>query len=158
MSYWAIVQTHSQREELAAAGLERKGFGIYLPRIKLGMRRQLVPLFPNYLFVRIHAIWYPVLSTVGVIRLLRNGEREPSRIDEAIVREIRAREVRGVVRLPRRIVPGDRVRIVRGSFRDHIGVYEGMSGKEREHVLLELLGRKVRIEMNTDDFTPELAS
>jgi len=152
---WGIIQTHSNREAVAAAELARKGIQNYLPRIaiigRLGTRR-LVPLFPGYLFVRIGPLWYPIISTVGVLRLLRNGERQPARIDDAIVRDIRAREVRGIVQLPKRIAVGDRVKIIRGSFRDHVAVYEGMSGKERQRVLLELLGRQVRVELDPDDF------
>src|SRR5262245_52974356 len=124
MSYWAIVQTHSMRESVAAYHLARRGYGTYLPQIAeeradVAPRRQLVPLFPSYLFVRIKTVWYPVLSTVGVMRLLRNGGNEPSRVDPALLEEIRAREVGGVVRIPvRPLLPGDRVRILRGSFRD----------------------------------------
>jgi hypothetical protein len=36
-------------------------------------------------------------------------------------------------------------------FRDHIGVYDGQSGKDRERVLLALLGRMVRVEVPTAD-------
>src|SRR5262245_11810504 len=155
MDGWGIVQTHANREAIAAAELARKGFENYLPRIAVTSRRgtrRPVPLFPGYLFVRIVTVWYPVISTVGVLRLLRNGEREPARIDDAIVRDIRSREVRGIVRLPKRIAIGDQVKIIRGSFRDHVAVYEGMSGKERQRVLLELLGRQVRVELDPDDF------
>ena len=155
MDGWGIVQTHANREAIAAAELARKGFENYLPRIAVTSRRgtrRPVPLFPGYLFVRIARAWYPILSTNGVLRLLRNGQREPARIEDVIVRDIRAREVRGIVRLPKRIAAGDRVRIVRGSFRDQIAVYEGMSGKERQRVLLEFLGRQVRVELDPDDF------
>jgi hypothetical protein len=41
-----------------------------------------------------------------------------------------------------------------GSFRDHIGIYEGQNGKDRERVLLELLGRKVAVECKRADFSP----
>jgi transcriptional antiterminator RfaH len=158
MGYWSIVQTHSQRERLAAEQLAQRGFHVYLPKIrittKLGGRRvhSLVPLFPSYLFLRIDRVWYPVLSTVGVLRVLRNADREPARLDDEIINEIRGREVRGIIKLPKPVRIGDRVRIVRGSFRDHVGVYEGMSGKERERVLLDLLGRKVPVELDPEDF------
>lgn len=149
MSYWAIAQTHAQRENAAADHLKRQGFVIYLPCIEVKKRR--APLFPGYLFVRINSVWYPILSTIGVMRLLRNGEQEPSKLADHIVRKIREREVRGIVKLPKRLQPGMQVRILRGTFKDFIGIYDGMSGKERERVLLELLGRKVPIQIHPDD-------
>ena len=153
MTYWAIAQCHPQQEWRAEDHLKRKGFEIYLPRIKVSIkgRKRITPLFPGYLFVRINSVWYPILSTVGVLRVLRNGEAEPSRIEEKIVKNIREREIRGLVKLPKRIQPGDQVRILRGTFKDHIAIYDGMSGKERERVLLELLGRKVPIDIHPDD-------
>lgn len=149
MSYWAIAQTHPQRESAAFDHLKRQGFHAYLPCIEVKKRR--APLFPGYLFVRIESVWYPIQSTRGVMRVLRNGNEEPSRIGDLIVRKIREREVRGIVKLPKRLQPGMQVRILRGTFKDFIGIYDGMNGKERERVLLELLGRKVPIEIHPDD-------
>ena len=151
--YWGIAQTHSQREGAAAEHLERKGFEVYLPRIKISLKgqRRITPLFPGYLFVRINAAWYPILSCIGVMRLLRNGAQEPSRIEDKIVQDIQEREIRGIVKLPKRLQPGDQVRILRGTFKDHIAIYDGMNGKERERVLLELLGRKVPVDIHPDD-------
>jgi len=163
MSYWSIVQTHSQRERVAAEQLAQRGFHVYLPKIrittKLGARRvhNLVPLFPSYLFLQIDRVWYPVLSTVGVLRVLRNGDREPARLDDQIISEIRGREVHGIIKLPKPVRVGDRVRIVRGSFLDHVGVYEGMSGRERARILLDLLGRKVPVEIDPEDFALHVA-
>ena len=44
-----------------------------------------------------------------------------------------------------RFSPGDKVRVVGGALCDSIGLYEGMSSRERVAILLELLGRKVRV-------------
>jgi len=155
VTYWGIAQCHPQQEGRAEEHLKRKGFEIYLPRIKISLkgRKRITPLFPGYLFVRINNVWYPILSTIGVLRVLRNGDAEPSKIEDKYVKSIQGREVRGVVKLePRqRMQPGDQVRILRGTFKDHIAIYDGMSGKERERVLLELLGRKVPIDIHPDD-------
>ena len=45
----------------------------------------------------------------------------------------------------RRFAPGERVRIVDGVFADSLGLFEGMADRERVAILLDLLGRKVRI-------------
>jgi len=154
MSYWGIAQCHSQRELVAEEHLKRKGFLVYLPRIKVNIkgRKRITPLFPGYLFVRINSAWYPILSTIGVMRVLRNGEA-PSHIEDKIVKNIQGHEIRGLVKLepPQRMRPGDQVRILRGTFKDHIAIYDGMSGEERVKVLLEMLGRKVPIKIHPDD-------
>ena len=57
---------------------------------------------------------------------------------------------------PNRLKVGDRVRIVnQTNFRDHIGLYQGMSGKERVYVLLELLGRQVRVDLPCTEIQPQ---
>ena len=45
---------------------------------------------------------------------------------------------------------GDKIRIVGGVFCDSVGLYEGLSSSERVAILLELLGRKVRIFLGTE--------
>jgi len=153
MSTWAVVQTEAMREIAVIALLERLGLSIYFPRIKI--RKRITGLFPGYLFVQLGAQWYPVLWTPHVIRLLMAGDR-PARLDDAIVAELRRREVGGFVRMPKppRLHHGQRVKVVRGSFDGQIGIYDGMSGRDRERVLLELLGRKVRLELASADVQP----
>ena len=47
-------------------------------------------------------------------------------------------------------MPGDKVRIVGGAFGDCYGLYEGLSAHERVAILLDLLGRKVRVVLDSD--------
>ena len=47
-------------------------------------------------------------------------------------------------------IVGDKVRVVDGPFVECLGLFEGMSDAERVTILLELLGRKVRVLLNTD--------
>lgn len=150
MSYWAVVQTESQREHLARQWLMRKSYETYMPRIK--QRKRAALLFPTYLFVRIVDRWYPVRWTPGVLRLLMSGE-EPAHLSESIVDQIKNREVGGFVRLPKapKLERGARVRVLTGRFVGKIGLYEGMGPKDRERVLLELLGRMVPVELAKGD-------
>ena len=141
---WAVVQTQSQREHAVRLLLMRIGFETYLPRIK--HRGRIAPLFPSYVFVRIVDRWYPVRWIPYVIRLIMAGE-QPAAVPETFMAEIRKRERNGFVKLPLPFKPGQKVRISKGSFAGHIGVYAGMSGKQRERVLLELLGQIVQVEL-----------
>jgi transcriptional antiterminator RfaH len=149
VSYWTVAQTESQRERVAADHLERGGFEVYLPRIK-NRRKKIEPLFPCYLFVRVIDRWHVINRTIGILRVLTCCDH-PARVTDEIINELRAREnPHGFVRLPKP-KPGKHVRILRGSFADHVGVYEGASGKDRERVLLALLGRMVVVDVRPAD-------
>ena len=152
---WAVVQCEAMREHAVRLLLMRGHYVTYLPRIKLYGR--ITPLFPSYLFVNIACMrWYPILWTPHVIRLLMAGD-QPAKLPEDIVTHIRKREQNGLVKLPnvsRQLKKGQKVRVIRGSFEGQIGLYEGMSGKDRERVLLELLGQAVVVDMPGKDIAP----
>jgi transcriptional antiterminator RfaH len=72
----------------------------------------------------------------------------PVSVDDSVVDALKAREDEsGFVRLERRspFSPGDRVRVVDGAFVDSIALVEGVTDRERVSILLEFLGRKVRV-------------
>jgi transcriptional antiterminator RfaH len=147
--YWTVAQTESQREHIAALHLIRNGFEVYCPRIK-NRKKQVEPLFPTYLFVRIELRWHVINATIGILRVLTSCDH-PARVSDEVIEEIRGREnSAGFVRLPKP-TPGKRVRIVRGMFADHVGIYEGSSGKDRERVLLALLGQMVTVNVRPAD-------
>jgi transcriptional antiterminator RfaH len=143
---WSVAQCETRREHIAARFLTDQGFETYLPKIRI--KKRVVPLFPSYVFVRILDRWYPINSTVGVVHLLLAGD-QPARLNDKIVNEIKQKERHGIVRLPdpKGLRPGQKVRVIRGAFEGHVGIYQGMSGKDRERILLELLGRKVSVEL-----------
>lgn len=78
---------------------------------------------------------------------------EPAPVPEAVIAALRAREDEsGLIRLPTkpRFAPGDKVRLIEGSFADCLGLFEEMRDSERLSVLLDLLGRKVRVLLSID--------
>ena len=155
-SRWYLAQTQPRAEAKASLNLRRQGFEVYLPRY-LKQRRHArrvepvtAPLFPGYLFVAIDINaqrWLSIDSTFGVTRLVRDGDR-PAAVPPAIITALKCREdAKGLVVLDQRprFSPGDKVRVLEGAFRDCYGLYEGMSAGERVAILLDLLGRKVRV-------------
>jgi transcriptional antiterminator RfaH len=158
---WYVVQTQANSENKAVAHLARQGFATYLPRY-LKRRRHArrvevvaAPLFPRYLFVEIDMTvqrWRSIFSTVGVSRLVCNGER-PAPVPDDLIGSLRSREdVSGLIRLLHRpnFRPGDKVRVLEGAFYDCLGIYDGMSDRERVGILLDLLGRKVRVLLDAE--------
>jgi transcriptional antiterminator RfaH len=153
---WYVVQTQPHCETRAVWHLERQGYATYLPRYQKRRRHArrveivAAPLFPRYLFVSIDMAtqrWRSIHSTVGVSRLVCNGD-EPAILAEGVVEGLRRRESdAGFVRLDSRprFVIGEQVRIVDGIFASYLGLFDGISDGERVAVLLDMLGRKVRV-------------
>jgi transcriptional antiterminator RfaH len=153
---WFVVQTRTNGETKAARNLERQGFPVYLPRyLKRRSHARKIeivgsPLFPRYLFVAIDLAaqrWRSIQSTLGVSHLVCRGDR-PCAVDDAVIRALKAREDQnGFIKLERRInfLPGDKVRLVEGAFTDSLALVEGVSERDRIAILLNFLGRQVRI-------------
>jgi len=158
---WYVAQTHPHAEVKAGLHLTRQGFEIYLPRY-LKKRRHArrvetvaAPLYPGYVFVAIDCgvqRWRSIQSTIGVSRLVCHGD-DPAAVPEGIVEELKRRQDKnGLIGFERRdrFNPGDTVRVVEGAFSDCLGLYEGIDDRERAAILLDLLGRKVRVVLPSD--------
>lgn len=154
MDAWYVVRTQPTAEIKAAQHLDRQGYRVYLPRWR--KRRSharrvdwvAAPLFPRYLFVGFDVActpWRAIQSTIGISQLiLRAGM--PAPVPDGIVDEIRRRETAdGLIEVAHGYRRGDSVSIGEGPFSDHIGMFDGMTDSERVAVLLDLLGRKVRV-------------
>lgn len=165
MTAWYVVYTQPNRETAAQEHLRRQGYDVYLPQYrrwrKHARRRELVsrPLFPRYMFVALDLLrqsWRPILSTVGVIDLLRFGEL-PTPVPEGLVEDIRTRELVDPIDHSAHaavLAPGTRVRVVAGPFADLVGRFCEMADRDRVYLLLDLLGRQVKTCLASDDVVP----
>ena len=158
---WYVVQTQVNCEVKAADNLRRQGYEAYLPRY-LKRRRHArkvdftaKPLFPRYMFVAIDLAtqrWRSIQSTFGVSRLVTYGD-EPAALPEGVVGALKAREDgEGFVKLDARpaFAPGDKVRVLAGAFMDNAGLFNAMADHDRVSILLDMLGRKVRVLLDAD--------
>lgn len=152
---WYAVHTRPHAEKQAAAHLRNQGFTTYLPcyrkRRSHARRIEVVqaPVFPRYLFIQMdeHAApWRAVRSTLGVADIVRLGER-PAPVPEGIVEAIQAREGRdGLVSIfVNQFDKGEKLCIAAGAFQGQTGLFEGAGDDERVVILLDLLGRGVRV-------------
>lgn len=156
LTKWYAAQTHVNAELSAAGHLKRQGFDVYLPMHKKlrshARRREWVarPLFPRYLFVGVNETnqrWRAIKSTIGITNLVGFGGG-PAPIDEDIITSIRAREDEtGMVTLATCSVfkKGEPVKLQGGALSEHIGLFESIDDKMRVTILLDLLGRQLRV-------------
>jgi transcriptional antiterminator RfaH len=158
---WFVAHTQPHAEAKATAHLSRQGFEIYFPRY-LKRRRHArkietvaAPLFPRYVFVAVDTSaqrWRSIYSTIGIARLVCNGD-EPAAVPDAVVDALKSREdAGGFIKLDFRssFRSGDKIRVLDGAFSSYFGLFEGMAERDRIAILLDLLGRKVRVVLDAD--------
>lgn len=154
MKSWFVVRTKTGAEDRAVWHLKNQGFEAYLPRYRKEIRHArktqtvLRPVFPGYVFVRMdleQQRWRAINGTMGVISLVQFGEA-PRAIADVIIDDIRQREEGGVVSLaPDGLKAGDIVRVREGAFAEHMALLAEVSDDKRVILLLDLMGREVRI-------------
>lgn len=161
MTTWCAVQTHARAEDKAAFHLRRQGYTVFLPkylkRRKHARRIDWVsaPLFPRYLFVTLDpdaGQWWSIRSTIGVSSLIFFDNR-PAQVPTEIIDGIKARQdEKGLVKTHAGsgFKSGDRVKIVDGPLMDLEGLFECPTDEERVTVLLNLMGREVKVRVPLD--------
>jgi transcriptional antiterminator RfaH len=151
MPYWTVARTLIKRESFAADHLVGAGFEVFAPKVEMG--RQVAALFPGYLFIHIGETWRAIDRTRGVLSLVKFGDA-PARCPDAEIAKLQSRlDENGLVRLPppsqtshRGIPIGARVRVAGG----FDAIYLGMTAREREKVLMTILGRQVQVTLRPD--------
>lgn len=158
---WYVVQTQVNAEMKAARNLMRQGFDIYLPRFlkrrshARKIEKVAAPLFPRYLFVCVDIAtqrWRSIQSTFGVSHLVSNGPN-PTPVPDDVLGLLKAREdSNGFIQLDQRpqFLLGEKVRVLSGPFSDNLALFDGMGDRDRVAILLDLLGRKVRVSIDVD--------
>lgn len=172
---WFVVVTHAGQERVARSHLIRQGIEVYLP-MRLAhpkSRVPVVPFLPRYLFVRLDLNvqeWLNVLSTVGVVDMIRSADGPPIPLADGAVQRLRRREIAGVLPRVNRtaakeaaaklegLKPGDTVRVAKGAKDGKLSVLEEMDGMvdavldiDRVAILFKVMGRQTRFEMQVGD-------
>jgi transcriptional antiterminator RfaH len=166
MSYWAVVRAASNHERLAWDSVGRAGFETFVPRIRIkaGSQWRTQPLFGCYFFARVIDQWRALERSVGVVSVVKFGTTPAPCPDEEIRALLGKSDRDGIIRLnahpttsPRRelLTPGDPVAITDGPFVGLTGIYSGMTTRERELVLIDLLGKQTPVSISADLVVPQ---
>ncbi len=148
---WFVLKTKPHAERQVAHVLDAREIMVYLPMLK---RRVLEPLFPGYLFLKIDLRTNEYLrsrSAPGVGYIL-SAEGAPIPVMEGLVAEIRRRVERENALGPSaRFLPGDKVKVTSGPFRDVEAIFDrSLTPQGRCLVLLQILGRLTRVQVSAD--------
>ncbi|UOA34123.1 Transcription antitermination protein RfaH (plasmid) [Sulfitobacter sp. DSM 110093] len=161
---WFVAQLRPHGLAQARKHLNRQGFQTFSPACLTNHERQgkLIqerkPLFPGYLFINFDPSlggWTAINSTRGISRLITTDPRHPPRpLPEKLMVGLKARCDSSELILPADdLAIGDRIRILSGPFADLITKIDSLPDTTRIGVLIELMGRKVRITLPRSQIT-----
>jgi transcriptional antiterminator RfaH len=160
---WFILQFKANSYRQAIRNLNRQGFETFLPmhentsQKKCRFTNSTKPLFPSYMFIKFdktESEWNKINNTYGVIRLVTFNSILKS-ISTSIVEKLITRcDPSGKLIPVKNFKKGDHVKISRGPFEDFIASVETYEIDHRIWVLIELMGRKTKIQASASDIQP----
>jgi transcription antitermination factor NusG len=154
---WYAIRTRSNHENLAAIGLQAKGYEVYCPTLR--MRRRWTdrvvesdkPLFPGYVFCRFDRLQrLPVMTTPGVASIIAFGH-DPIPVPESEIDAIQTILRSGLPTEPCSLLrEGQVIRIARGSLQGLSGILMKKKSEWRLVVSVTLLQRSIAVEIDRD--------
>jgi transcriptional antiterminator RfaH len=159
---WFILQFKSNSHQQATKNLIRQGFETFLPLHDTTSRRasrfvtNTQPLFPGYMFIkfdRAESKWHKINNTYGVSRLVTfNSILKP--IPAIFVNNLMKRyDFSGKLIPIKKLNKGDQVKVLKGPFSNFIATIETYETDQRIWILMDLMGRKTKIQTTSDDLT-----
>jgi transcription elongation factor/antiterminator RfaH len=157
---WYVLQSKPHKENQLYAYMESQGFEVFYPTIRVqpvNPRSSTIrPFFPRYMFVHvdldavgISALqWVP--GAIGVIQFEGSAAPVPDSIIHELKRRVADIEAAGGIQLEG-LKQGDPVRITTGPLAGYEAIFDlRLSGSVRVQVLLEMLGRLVKVKVSAD--------
>lgn len=165
---WYLVQCKPNAAQIALRNLENQSFDTFLPLQEITKRkgkifhRQICPLFPGYIFVKLHidqGPWRQVNSTRGVSRLVCLGAK-PSEVSIELVETLMARcDKKGIFRQTNetqssQFNTGNQVQVTQGPFSGFISTITDIEPNNRINILIEIMGQTTKVAINAGALQP----
>ncbi len=159
---WFILQFKPNSHYQAEKNLTQQGFETFLPLHDTTSRKSSrfistsKPLFPGYMFVRFNIAdtnWHKINSTYGVSRLITfNSILKPT--PTSFVNSLMKRyDLLGKLIPIKKLKKGDQVTVLKGPFANFIATVEKYEADQRIWILMDLMGRKIKIQTPSDNLT-----
>ena len=156
---WFILQFKSNSHHQATRNLTQQGFETFLPLHDTTSRKlsrfvnTSKPLFPGYMFIRFdraESEWHKINNTYGVSRLITFNSILKS-IPTSFVDSLMKRCDSSGKLLPiAKFKKGDNIKVLTGPFADIIATVEKYEANHRIWILMDLMGRKTKIQTPSD--------
>jgi len=157
---WFILQFKANSHLLAAKNLNRQGFETFLPLHNTTSRKlsrfinTSKPLFPGYMFIKFdkaESQWHKINNTYGVSRLITFNsllESIPTKFVDSLMKRY---NLSGKLLPIQKLKKGDQVKILEGPFANFIANIEKYETDQRICILMDLMGRKTKIQTPSDN-------
>lgn len=158
---WYAVYTIVRHEKAVQRSIEERGIETFLPLREVvsqwidRKKRIQLPLFPGYLFVRVHPldslVIFQILSTRGVVRILSaNGRLQPVPNDQ--IDSVRRFLESKIESDPYPYFEdGKEVRVINGPLAGITGKVLSGKGDNRLVISINIIKRSVAVNVNTGD-------
>jgi transcriptional antiterminator RfaH len=160
---WFVLQFKPNSHVQASKNLNIQGFETFLPLHGTTLRKSsrfisaTQPLFPGYMFVKFNKAesdWHKINNTYGVSRLITFNNILKS-IPATFVNNLMNRyDASGNLLPVEKLKKGDQVKINKGPFADFIAIIETYETEQRIWVLMDLMGRKTKMQTSLDALQP----
>ena len=160
---WFVLQFKPNSHYQATKNLNQQGFETFLPLNDTTLRKASrfvtsnKPLFPGYMFIsfdKADTKWHKINNTYGVSRLVTCNytlKSIPSKfVDTLMKRYDSSGKLIPIVKMKK----GDKVKILEGPFANFIASVEKYETEQRIWVLMDLMGRKTKIQTPLNSLQP----
>ena len=159
---WFVLKFKSNSHHIAAKNLNRQGFETFLPLHDTTSRRTSrfintrKPLFPGYMFIRFNKAeseWHKINNTYGVSSLITFNSILKSIPTIFIDHLMKRYDLSGKLIPIQKLKKGDQVTVLKGPFANIIATVEKYEADQRIWILMDLMGRKTKIQTPSDNLT-----
>ena len=161
MKDWYLLYCKRSEQERAVINLDRQDVECYYPQVtveKIVRGKRTIayePVFPSYMFGYFdpeEISYTTVRSTRGVADFIRQGARpqvvNPDLIYSLMINEDSEEQQAKLSDLPK---PGESLRLSQGQFKGIEAIYQEPDGEKRSFMLINLLGRPVKVSVQNED-------
>jgi len=155
---WFILQFKPNAHHQANKNLNQQGFETFLPLNDTTSRNASRfinanrPLFPGYMFItfdRAESKWHKIKNTYGVSRLVTFNSNLKSIPDIFVNNLMKRYDLSGNLLPIKKLKKGDQVKLLKGPFANFAATVEKYEDNQRVWVLMDLMGRKSKIQAPT---------
>jgi transcription elongation factor/antiterminator RfaH len=157
---WYVLHSKPHKENQINAYLQSQNLETFYPTLRVKpvnpRASKIRPYFPGYLFVHadLEAVGLSALQWIPGATGLVSFDGQPGTVPDHVIRELQERieriEAAGGLTFDG-LKQGDPVRITQGPFAGYEAIFDmRLSGSERVQVLLEMLGRLVKVRTNAN--------
>lgn len=161
---WYVVYTKPRKEAFVECQMQRKGITVFFPQLLIPVtsarqtQHHIVPLFPNYLFVRIQeSREYDCARWTPGVRYIVSFHGTPAPIDDAAIEFLQQHtSSEGYLTAQSTLTAGQETRIKNGPLAGLAGIIQNPpNARGRVTVLLSLMGREVSVNLSVQAIESE---